>query len=254
MRIVVTGGSVSLYVTPARTSRAEGNYGELLPGLLAAHGVTADVRHTGKWFDLINELRRRYESAVRNQFPDVFVLNYGMGECQYNLVPTWLTRHISTWDVSSRSTARWYRRHVVPRLWRMLRGYQRAAARSLGRFSYRLGPARFRREMELVIRLARIETGCLVLVLDCDPPGPRFTHWMPGMHGRWEQYQQVLQDMVADLGDPMVRLVPAARTITDELGFETGLPDSIHRSAIGHRRTAELLVEEILDWRSGSTG
>jgi len=252
LRIVVTGGSVSLYVTPARTGRNDGNYGELLPQLLASHGVTADVRHTGKWFDLIHELRRRYETAVRNHFPDVLVMNYGMGECQYNLVPTWLTRHVSSWDTSSRSVARFYRRRVVPQLWRMLRSYQRTTARSLGRFSYRLSPKRFRMEMERVITLARIETGCLVLVLDCDPPGPRFTHWMPGMDRRWADYQQVLHDMVAGLDDPMVRLVSASTTITDDLGFEVGLPDSIHRSALGHRRTAELLAAEILDWRSRS--
>jgi hypothetical protein len=44
-----------------------------------------------------------------------------------------------------------------------------------------------------------------------------------------------------------VRLIHNSRNITDELG-ETGLPDGLHRSPIGHARTAEVLTAEILDW------
>jgi lysophospholipase L1-like esterase len=248
IRVVITGGSVSLIVTPARTERSEGNYGELLPSLLAPSGVVVDVRHQGKWFDLINELRSRYEFSVRNHFPDVLVLNYGMGECQTNLVPTWLTRHISTWDVSSHPVARAYRRTLIRPLWRVLRRYQQLGSAHLGLHSFRLSPGRFRFEMERVITMAREETGCLVLVLDCDPPGSRFSHWMPTIGRRWELYQQVLADLVADINDPDVRLVPASRTILDDLGVEVALPDGIHRTAAAHRKTAELLAAEILQW------
>lgn len=255
LKIVTAGGSVSLFVTPPRARRDEGNYGELLPRMLAGHGVTATVSHQGKWFDHIAELRRRFEPAVRNQFPDVLVLNYGMVECQPHVLPTWAARHFASWDRSSHPAALWYRERVAPPVWRRLRTFQQSGASRVGLHTWRLSPDRFRFEMRRVIEMTREDTGALVLLLDCDPPGSRFEHWVPGMGKRWELYQQILADLVEDLADDEVRLVPNSRTILDELGFEEGLPDGIHRSAIGHRRTAELLLDEILDWlRQPATG
>jgi hypothetical protein len=248
LKIVVSGGSVSLFVTPPRARRDEGNYGELLPRLLQEDGIRAETAHVGQWFDLINDFRRRYEHSVRNRFPDVLVLNYGMGECQPNFLPTWAARHFASWDISSAPIPVFYRRWIAPRLWRILRAWQRFAAARTSRHSWRLSPGRFAREMQRVIELAREETGCLVLVLDCDPPGDRFCYWVPGMWQRWERYQEVLARLVDGLDDPDVRLVPASRTILDELGFEAGLPDGLHRTPAAHRRTAELLHAEILDW------
>jgi hypothetical protein len=249
LRVVVSGGSVSLFVTPPRSRRDEGNYGELLPRLLAEHGVIAETNHQGQWFDLVSDFRRRYEHAVRNRFPDVLVLNYGMGECQPNFVPTWAARHFASWDMSSAPAAVAYRRSVAPRIWKVLRRWQRFAASRTTRHSWRLSPGRFAREMQRVIELAREETGCLVLVLDCDPPGSRFTHWVPGMWQRWERYQEVLAKLIDGLGDPEVRLVAASRTILDEFDHvDDALPDGIHRTAQAHVRTAELLTAEIMDW------
>ena len=101
--------------------------------------------------------------------------------------------------------------------------------------------------MQRVISLAREETGCLVLVLDYDPPNERLEYWLPGMQQRWERYQQVLRSVVDDLDDQEVRLVPASETI-HELGFDAALPDGIHRTAVAHQRTAELLADEVTSW------
>lgn len=248
MRIVVSGGSVSLLVTPPRRRRDEGNYGEVLPRLLADAGVTATTTHQGQWFDLINDYRRRYERGLRNHFPDVLVLNYGMGECQPNFLPTWAARHFASWDVTSNPVGVFYRNHVATRVWKIARSWQRFAAGRTSTHSWRLSPRRFRLEMKRVIELAREETGCLVLILDCDPPGERFCHWVPGMWQRWERFQAELQDLVAEIGDPEVRLVANSRTILEEIGFDEGLPDGIHRTARAHVRTAELLTREIMTW------
>jgi lysophospholipase L1-like esterase len=248
VRIVVGGSSASLLVTPPRTRHEEGNYGELLPRLLAEHGIVAETRHTGQWFGMIRDLRRRYESAVRNHFPDVFILNFGIAEAEPNFLPTWLARHLTSWDLSSAPIPVFYRRRIAPMMWRVLRSYQRYASRLTKNHSWRLSPNRFAREMQRVIELAREETGCLVLVLDIDPPGDRVCFWMPGMWQRWERYQGVLARLVESLDDPDVRLVPNSLTILDELGFETALPDGFHRSAVGHARTAELLTDEIVEW------
>jgi hypothetical protein len=248
MRIVVSGGSVSLLVTPPRRRRDEGNYGEVLPRLLADQGVTATTTHQGQWFDLINDYRRRYERGLRNHFPDVLVLNYGMGECQPNFLPTWAARHFASWDITSNPAGVFYRNRIATRLWKAARSWQRFAAGRTSNHSWRLSPRRFRLEMKRVIELAREETGCLVLVLDCDPPGERFCHWVPGMWQRWERYQTELKALVDDLEDPEVRLIANSETILDEIGFEDGLPDGIHRTARAHVRTAELLTNEIIAW------
>jgi hypothetical protein len=71
---------------------------------------------------------------------------------------------------------------------------------------------------------------------------------MPGIDKRWELYQQILSDLVRDLDDPDVRLVPNSRTVLDVLGLEVGLPDGLHRTAAAHRLTAELLATEIQQW------
>jgi hypothetical protein len=210
--------------------------------------VPATVIHSGKWFDMANELRRRYEPAIRNHFPDVLVLNYGFVESQPNFLPTWASRHFTTWDVSSAPVAAWYRRHLAPAAWRVLRGYQRLAARATTRGSYRLSPKRFAAELRRIIELSRLETGCLVLVLDVDPPDGRLLHWIPGMQKRWERYQQVLRDLVAAIDDPEVRLVPASLVALYELDLADALPDGIHRSPAAHQRTAELLTDEIVAW------
>ncbi len=246
--VVVAGNSASLFVVPPRRRRDEGTYGELLPGRLAAAGVRATVTHTGKWFDMVHELRRRYETAVRNHFPDVLVLNYGMAECQPEVVPTWLVRHFTTWNRSSHPVALRYRDSLSPPVWRYVRRWQQVAAGRVGPSrTHRLAPQRFSTEMERVIRMAREDIGCLVLVLDLDPPGERVCHWMPGLRERWRAYQQILADLVADLADPEVRLVAASRTVAD-LGVDVALPDGLHRTSVGHSRTAALLGEEILRW------
>lgn len=245
LRVVIVGGSVSVMVVPARRDISEGNYGEVLVRMLHEDGIRAEVAHQGKWFDMIHELRRRYEFAVRNRFPHVLVLNYGMGEAQAHMLPTWMARHFASWDVSTHPVARAYRSRVAPRLWRQVRRWQQWSSGRVALRTWRLSPERFRLDMQHVIEMAREETGCLVLVVDCDPPGERFEHWLPGLYQRWEVFQRVLQELVDGFDDPMVRLVPASRTLTD---LSADLPDGIHRTAQTHRLTAELLRDEILQW------
>lgn len=241
-RIVIAGGSVSLFVVPDGHERGAGNYGQQLPALLP--GTEVDVRHTGQWFDLLCDLRRRYESAVRNHFPDVLILNYGMGEAQPNVVPTFAARHFQSWDRSSHPAAQWYRRHAAPELWRGLRAVQQRTSQLP---TYRLSPGRYATELRKVVTMARDETGCLVLLLDLDPPGERWVHWVPTMAERRLQFQEVQDRFVASFGDPDVRAVRVAQH-AGEHGSARLLPDGIHRSAFGHQLTAEALAREVGPW------
>jgi hypothetical protein len=246
IRILVTGGSVSAFVVPRRRSRAEGTYGEQLPRLLAQAGVQAGVEFEPRWFGLLTELRRDYERRVRNHMPDVLVLNYGMGECQPRIIPTWLARHLQSWDVGQAAFPRAYRRRLAPVAWRVLRRVQQVGSRWVGLHTWRVSPARFERELRRLIELVRVDVCPLVLFLDLDPPGPRITHWLPGIDRRREVHQEVLVRVVADYG-PDVRLVRASDTVFEH-GFDRVLPDGLHRTPFGHRLTAGLLADEILRW------
>jgi hypothetical protein len=242
VRVVVAGGSVSLFVVPDGTARGEGTYGEVLPSLLPEQDV--EVRHTGQWFDMVQDLRRRYETAVRNHFPDVLVLNYGMGEAQPNVVPTWAARHFQSWDRSSHPLALRYREQVAPKVWKRLREVQRSTSHWP---TYRLSPERYETELRKVVTMARDETGCLVLLLDLDPPGPRWLHWVPDMAVRHQLFQEAQDRFVEEQADEGVRAVRVAHHVAEH-GPDVLLPDGIHRSALGHRLTAEAIAEEVRAW------
>lgn len=243
LRVHVVGSSAAMMVEPEHGPRDGGTYGEQLAVVLTTSGIPTQVSHAGRWFGQVDEFIGRYESAVRDPMPDVLVFNFGIVECQSNLLPTWVVRHSTTWHRTSRPLAAVYRERVVPKIWPLLRDYQRwGAARD--RMTYRLPPRRFQADFRRLIDLARKDCGCLVLLVDIDPPGDRVEHWLPGTARRVEQYNRLLAE-VADSYDDNVRLVAASRTLTD---VAVQIPDGLHRTPAGHALTAELLAGEIRRW------
>ncbi|MCW2779401.1 MAG: hypothetical protein JWN17_3126 [Frankiales bacterium] len=243
LRVHVVGSSAAVLVEPQHGPRDGGTYGEQLAGVLGGRGVPTTVSHAGRWFGRVCDLLPHYERDVRDRFPDVLVVNFGMAECQSNALPYSVVRHLTTWDRSSRPAALLYREKVAPRLWRPLRDYQRAAAARDTR-THRLSPARFVADTTRLVELVRKDCGSLVLLLDVDPPGDRVEHWLPGTRARAAAYTELLAG-VADRYDDTVRLVRAGAALTDPA---VELPDGLHRSPAGHARTAALLAEEVLSW------
>ncbi len=213
--------------------------------MLEEAGVPARIITECQWFGTIVDLRRRYEHALRNHWPDVVVLQFGAIECQPNVVPTWFARNVQSWDRSSHPVAVWYHANVSQRLFKQLRKLQRYASERDWP-SYRLSPTRYERELRRVIQLVREETGALVLVLDLDPFGPRIRHWLPGSELRRARYQEVKR-RVTDSFDDNVRLVHHALPGDDDV-LHRLLPDGLHRNAQGHRLTAEAICREIVAW------
>jgi hypothetical protein len=243
LRVHVLGSSASVLVEPSHGPRDGGTYGEQLAGLLTDRGVPTVTSHAGTWFGRICDAIPHYERDVRDHFPDVLVVNYGMAECQSDLLPAWVVRHITTWHRTSRAGTTVYRSRLVPRVWKLLRGYQRRVSR-IDRVTHRLRPSRFVTDLSRTIDMARKDCGCLVLLLDIDPPGARVEHWLPGTARRVEHYNELLAG-VAGGYDDSVRLVRAGAALTDPA---TQLPDGLHRSAEGHALTAGLLAAEITQW------
>lgn len=243
LHVTVVGSSCSYMVVPRETA-ADRSYGQVLPDLLAQHGVHARVFHSSRWFGMIQDVRHRYE-PIRDTMPDVVILNFGMGEAQPRVVPTWLMDHLTTWNRSSHPAALAYRRQVATRSWRILRRAQRRVARGDQR-THRLSPRRFRQEVQELARRLRTDVAPLVLFLDLDPPGSRVLHWMPGLDVRAARFNHVLRRAVDDLDDPAVRVVRASGTVGEDV--DAILPDGFHRCAEGHRRTAALLAGVICEW------
>lgn len=244
LRVHVLGSSASVLVQPQHGPRDGGTYGEQLVPLLAGRGVPAVVSHAGTWFGRICDAVPRYERDVRDHFPDVLIVNYGMVECQSDVLPTAIVRHLTTWHRTSRAGTRLYRDHLAPKVWKLLREYQRwGSARDRCR-TYRLRPSRFVADLTRTVEMARKDCGALVLVLDIDPPGARVEHWLPGTEERVRRYNDLLA-AVADGYDDGVRLVRAGAALTDPA---TQLPDGMHRSPEGHAMTAAMLGEEICQW------
>jgi hypothetical protein len=244
LRVHVVGNSASFLVEPTHGPRDLGTYGEQLEWLLGEQGVPTVTTHTGTWFGMVHNVLSRWETDIRDRFPDVLVLHYGMAECQSNAVPSWLIRHTGTWYRTSRRGAKAYRRWVAGPLWRSARRLQRWTSTVDRDLTHRLSPRRFETDMHRVIDLVRKECGSLVLLVDLDPVGPRVEHWLPGTTRRAAHYQAILA-AIADSYDDAVRLVPAGAQLVD---VDTYVPDGLHRTAAGHTLTARLLAEEITRW------
>jgi len=245
-KVLVLGNSVATMVVPPRTSRDDMTYGEALESLLRSHGWDAEVRNAGRWYELLAGGVRRFMEEERTLFPDVVIIQYGINECQPAVMPMWLIRHFVTWDRGQGALARWYRDAVAPHFWVRLRNYQRRMSAIVGLSTWRMRAGRFARELTRLVQWMR-EDKCLVLVLDVNRPGSRLTYFMPGLEARWEVYQRVLAETVAQLDDSEVRLVPVSKVV-EEFGQEAGLPDGLHYTAAAHRRVAELLADEIESW------
>lgn len=243
LRVHVLGSSASVLVEPHHGPRDGGTYGEQLAARLTGAGVPTSVSHAGTWFGRICDTIPRYERDVRDHFPDVLVVNYGVVECQSDVLPTWLVRHATTWHRTSRLGTSAYRGRLVPPAWRALRAYQRRVS-GHDSVTHRLRPKRFVADLTRTIDLVRKDCGSLVLLLDIDPPGPRVEHWLPGTGERAAAYNGLLAQVAAGYDDT-VRLVRAGAQLTDPA---TQLPDGLHRSPEGHALTADLLAKEVLEW------
>jgi lysophospholipase L1-like esterase len=249
-KVLVLGNSVATMVVPNRRDRSEGTYGEVLERSLRAAGTDVTVINSGRWYDLIDSGVRRFMEVERTSFADVLVIQYGINECQPNVLPTPLNRHFVTWDQGLRRPSRVYRARVAPVLWRWLRGYQRWASNVVGMRTWRMKPARFEHELRRLIGWARAEQ-MLVLVLDINPPGDRLRYHLPGVERRAEVFQELLARVVSTVDDPDVRLVPVSEVVA-EMGEEAAIPDGLHYSAPAHVAVAELLAAELRPWLGAS--
>lgn len=246
LSVVVLGNSVPILSIPGRTGATDGPYAEVLRDRLTAAGVPTLVHLEGRWFDFAVGGLERYEESVRSHLPDVLVLQYGLNESQPWLLPVPVVRHFVTDHKTTTRRDAWYREHVAPALWKRVRAYRRWAASRVGTRTWQTTPHRFGEALHAIVRAARYDSRCLVLILDVERPGELLQHFLPGMPERHAVVQQLLADVVARFDDPEVRLVRVSELLADA-GPEA-IPDTMHYSPLGHRLVGEALAAEVLSW------
>jgi lysophospholipase L1-like esterase len=247
MRVVVLGNSVPILTVPARPTRADGTYGEVLERRLRDQGIDAEVDNHSRLFELLHEGGPRFRRELAATLPDVLVLHYGVLELQPNVVPYQLVRHLTREDRGGRGLPGAWRRRGVPVVWPRVRAYQRWASARAGTRTWRLPPKRFAAELDHLVSVAR-GARALVLVVDVHRPNERLEHFMPGIERRWALYQDVLREVVDRRDDPGVRLVEASK-IVDELDPADRSPDGLHLTPTAHRLVAARLADEIVQYR-----
>lgn len=246
LSLVVLGNSLAIMANP-RPDRASGVWAEVVADRMSDELGPTALALEARWFELAPQALAEYEQRVTSHAPDVVVIQYGYNEMQPWLLPVWLVRHLLTDHVTTGRVSSWYRRTVVPRLWRALRAYRRPAARVVGTRTWQLRRGRFRRTLQHLVRLSRNQHRALVLVVDVNPVTAKVEHFLPGQSRRHGLYQELIAGVVADAGDPDVRLIRASEVV-ERLGVETAMPDGIHLSADAHRQVADLVFTEIADW------
>ena len=246
LRILTVGSSTCFMTAPVRPTRVDGPYPELLPEILALQGISARSSLRSQWYGMIHEALPRQES-YRDTMPDVVILNFGLAECQPNVLPTWINRHFTTWNHGTRPFSRWYRKKPIRPMWKKARQWQRLGSRIVKQRTHRLSPTRFEISMRTLIKLLRNDMQCLVIVLDIDPPDDKVEHFLPGLGQRVARYNEILRQVVSSFDSPEVRLLETSHIVADH-GFKAALPDGLHRSPMGHRLVAEEICAEIGPW------
>ena len=245
LRIVIVGQSVGFYVRPYRDRPENGNYGDLLPGLLDEQGIDAEVVNSAGWFLLLHEAFSQIETLVLRHSPDVVITNFGMGECQPKVIPTDMLRWLFAWRTSSNALLQACRRVMVIPVSLFYRKISPYIIRAVP-VPHRLSPRRFEFEMRRFAGVVRKERKALFLMLASNPPGPLLERTLPGTAQRALRYNDILRRVADDMGDD-VRFVDVHDLVVRE-GLDKAMPDGIHFSHYGHRKVAEMLTEQIVSW------
>jgi lysophospholipase L1-like esterase len=246
LSLVAFGNSVASLMMPLREDRAQGNYAEVAADLLSGQGVPTVVHQESRWFDFLHRAMRDYETRLRAHSPDVVVVNFGLNEYQPWLLPVWVLRLFMTHNQAATRTAKRFRKHISPRVWKLIRGYRRRAARVVGMRTWQTTPYRFEGHLRRLLRNLRVDGRPLVLVLDIDYPDPRLEHFLPGMRQRRDVFQALIERVVEEQADTNVRLVKVS-----ELNAARGpgaLADGMHYSAETHHAIGEHLAQEVPRW------
>lgn len=230
-KIVILGDSVSLRIRPVRRDATEKTYAEHL----AALNPRFFVVNLGRGAASIKSQMVDMDPIIR-QFPDFYVLNFGIVDCSTRSVPEWVFRFVNTIKPSEWLIRRWARKFVD--------FFEKKNRKSLvllrGKRSW-TSEKDFKSVYLKTIKLLQKETGAQLICLGINQTDERVESQLPGTKQKINQYNQVIKQVCESTGCSFVD--------TYNLIEPKNVPDGIHFDAAGHKQVA-LLILEIVNSKS----
>jgi hypothetical protein len=227
-KIVLLGDSVSLRIRPVRSAHAEKTYAEHLMALNQGFFVV----NLGRGATSIKSQMADMDPIIR-QFPDFYVLNFGIVDCSTRSVPEWVFRFINTIKPTEWLIRRWTRKAVDffekknRKFLVLLRGKRSWTSEK-----------DFKSVYLKTIKLLQKETGAQIICLGINQTDERVESQLPGTKQKINQYNQLIKQVCESTGCSFVD--------TYNLIEPKNVPDGIHFDAVGHKQVA-FLIRDIIN-------
>lgn len=227
IKIAILGDSVSLRVRPVRLGPHEMTYGEHL----SQNNPDWLVINLGKGATSIQYQTADMDTIIR-QFPDYYILNFGIVDCSTRSVPQWVFRFINTIKPNECLIRRWVRK-----LTDFLEKKNRKTLVLLrGKKSW-TSEKTFKSTYQKTINLLKKETGAHIVCLGINQTDDRVESHLPGTKHKISTYNQLIKSACENTGSTFIdtyNLIDLNRT-----------PDGIHFDALGHEQIGRIIGEAI---------
>jgi hypothetical protein len=238
LRIVVLGNSVALRIRPPRAGANERTYAEWL----ADRGYQVHV--VAQAGVILTEAIATLDDDAVSRFPDCVILNHGVVESCLRYNVRWINNQcIRNYYLNGVFSRPYVPDSAASRLrllfWRALNGGIRRAAALTGIRWRWTSRAEFVLALEHAIAVLLKETGAHVIVLGINPTTLRVERQLPGSQRELAETNAAMGTLCERLGSRVSYVEPAS--YLEAGSIDVLVPDGIHFSAEGHRRTADAL-------------
>ncbi len=233
LKIVVAGNSVALRVRPPEEYPGNENYSMLLEKNLQEslqnHIILVENRSSGAL--TIPEAVNQTDELI-NDFPDFYILNFGVVDASTREIPQWLYKRVNK---KAKSTFEYLLAAVHGNIFRKNRPF---FVKIRGKRSW-VSKKKFRKYLSLMIETLKKETNARIIALPINPANDRVEQELPGSREKQLIYNRCIQEICNKHDQIFVN--------TTDFIEEKHYPDGVHYSAEGHELMAEKLTEVILN-------
>lgn len=247
VKVLVKGSSLVVMVPDWNGEPGEYTFPRWIQNGLLDRGRPAEVVNLGLAGERTRTGLDTWEDHERAHCPDAVVYGYAYYECIHALLPQPLERHVNAYVGRTGPLRTRYRGYVLRPLWMALAQLQRAVDVHLPDRLFRRRARRIVKDYSLLVRRTRkMAAGSpLVFVLALFGPGGKAPAWFPGMQARIDLMNDALAQMVTELDDPGVRLVPVLDLARQLPEGEDPVPDGMHYSPRMRRIIGDWIAAEI---------
>jgi hypothetical protein len=249
MRVLVKGSSIVNWSSSRGGPRSEFTFPRAIEATLHAAGRPAEVRAPSVAGELTRHGLHSWEHEALTWSPDAVVLAFGYYESIHFILPWWLERHVHALNGRSGPVRKFYRQRLLEPLWMVLARLQAKADSTFNPLLF----GRHRRvvaDLELLVGHLQDVASPLIVFVELLPPSARYASWFPGMAARIARMNQALEELVARLDQPNVRMLHTTEVVDEVAGgdLQVAVPDGFHFSPSLHRAIGEALGAQLVTW------